>query len=97
MLSTEQLIHPDKYGRGDDPVTVRLPDLGPLLPTGARLLTRGDLGEFDTEQFLREGNGSERSERAAAGWGGSVFELWERPEGGEVLVAAWVCVQARWP
>ena len=90
VLSTEQLIHPDKYGSGDDPVTVRLPDLGALLPTGARRLTRGDLGEFDTEQFLREGNGSERSERAAAGWGGSAFELWELPEGGELLVAAWV-------
>ena len=90
VLSTEQLMHPEKYGSGDDPVTVRLPDLGRLLPTGARRLTRGDLGEFDTEQFLREGNGAGRSERAAAGWGGSAFELWELPEGGEVLVAAWV-------
>ncbi|HYN51270.1 MAG TPA: hypothetical protein VES62_10125, partial [Thermoleophilaceae bacterium] len=64
-------------------------DLGELLPEGAAELTRGDLGEFDTEQFLREGNGRERSERAAAGWGGSAFELWELPGGGEVLVAAW--------
>jgi hypothetical protein len=50
VLSTEQLMHPEKYGSGDDPVTVRLPDLGRLLPTGARRLTRGDLGEFDTER-----------------------------------------------
>jgi hypothetical protein len=88
VLSTEQLMHPEKYGSGDDPVTVRLPDLGDRLPPGKRL-TRGDLGEFDTEQFLREGNGRERSGRAAAGWGGSAFELWELSQGGEVLVAEW--------
>jgi hypothetical protein len=90
VLSSEQLIHPEKYDSNEKPVTVRLPDLGELLPEGATALTRGDLGEFDTEQFLREGNGRERSERAAAGWGGSAFELWELPGGGEVLVAAWV-------
>ncbi|HYN52739.1 MAG TPA: hypothetical protein VES62_17590, partial [Thermoleophilaceae bacterium] len=71
VLSSEQLIHPEKYDSNEKPVTVRLPDLGELLPEGAAELTRGDLGEFDTEQFLREGNGRERSERAAAGWGGS--------------------------
>ncbi len=89
VLSSEQLIHPEKYSSGERPASVRLPGLDELLPEGAERLTRGDLGEFDTEQFLREGNGRERSERAAAGWGGSAFELWGLPEGGEVLVAAW--------
>jgi hypothetical protein len=89
VLSSEQLMHPDKYDTNEKPVRVRRPDLAELLPEGATELTRGDLGEFDTEQFLREGNGRERSERAAAGWGGSAFELWELPGGGEVLVAVW--------
>lgn len=90
VLSSEQLMHPEKYDSDEKPVTVRLPDLAGLLPDGASELTRGDLGEFDSEQFLREGNGRERSGRAAAGWGGSAFELWELPGGGELLVAAWV-------
>ncbi len=89
VLSSEQLMHPEKYSSGERPAIVRLPGLDGLLPDGARRLTRGDLGEFDTEQFLRDGNGRERSERAAAGWGGSAFELWGLPEGGEVLVAVW--------
>lgn len=89
VLSSEQLMHPEKYSSGEAPVGVRLPDYRELLPAGATELTRGDLGEFDTEQFLREGNGRERSERAAAGWGGSAFELWALPRGGELLVAAW--------
>lgn len=90
VLSSEQLMHPEKYENAEAPVTVRLPDYRKkLLPAGTTELTRGDLGEFDTEQFLRAGNGRKRSERAAAGWGGSAFELWEFPDGGELLVAAW--------
>jgi len=89
VLSSEQLMHPEKYENAEAPVAVRLPDYRKLLPAGTTQLTGGDLGEFDTEQFLREGNGRERSERAAAGWGGSAFELWELPDGGELLVAAW--------
>ena len=89
VLSTEQLMHPEKYARGERPLRVRLPDYRDLLPEGASELARGDLGEFDTEQFLREGNGRERSERAAAGWGGSAFELWGLPAGGELLAVTW--------
>jgi hypothetical protein len=68
---------------------VRLRGVRAALPSGARVVARGDLGEFDTEQFLRDANGRRRSEEAAAGWGGSAFELWRLPDGGDVLVMAW--------
>jgi hypothetical protein len=87
--STEQIIHPEKYDAGERPVRVRLRGYRPALPAGARLVYEGDLGEFDTEQFLREGNGSERSERAAAGWGGGSFAVWRLRGGDDLLVMGW--------
>lgn len=88
-VSSEQIMHPRKYEAGEGPVRVRLRGVRASLPAGARLETRGDLGEFDTEQFLRDANGRRRSEEAAAGWGGSAFELWRLPGGGDVLAIAW--------
>jgi hypothetical protein len=88
-VSTEQIIHPRKYDAGERPVRVRLSRYRSELPKGARVVERGDLGEFDTAQFLHDANGRERSEEAAAGWGGSTFELWRLPGGGDLLAMAW--------
>jgi hypothetical protein len=88
-VSSEQIMHPRKYELGERPVRVRLRGHRAELPKGARVVGRGDLGEFDTEQFLRNANGRGRSEEAAAGWGGSAFELWRLPGGEEALVMAW--------
>ncbi len=82
-------MHPRKYEAGERPVRVRLRGVRAALPSGARVVARGDLGEFDTAQFLRDANGRRRSEEAAAGWGGSAFELWRLPGGGDVLVMGW--------
>ena len=70
LLSSEQVLHPVKYEQRERPVPMRLPRLRGALPAGARTRLRGDLGEFDTDQFLREANGEELSAAAAAGWGG---------------------------
>jgi hypothetical protein len=88
-VSSEQIMHPRKYESGEPPLRVELSGFRTALPAGARLEARGDLGEFDTEQFLRDANGRPRSEEAAAGWGGSAFELWRLPAGGVVLMMGW--------
>jgi hypothetical protein len=88
-VSSEQIMHPRKYEAGEGPVRVRLRGVAAALPGGARVVARGDLGEFDTEQFLRDANGRRRSEEAAAGWGGSAFELWLLPNGDDLLAMAW--------
>jgi hypothetical protein len=87
--STEQIMHPQKYERPERPVRVRLPRYRGLLPDGARRIARGDLGEFDTGQVLVDANGREAAEEAAAGWGGSTFELWRLPGDEYVLVIGW--------
>jgi hypothetical protein len=70
-VSTEQVMHPAKYDAHERPVRVVV-----AAPRGARLVERGDFGEFDTEQLLRAANGRARAARAAAGWGGGGFALW---------------------
>jgi hypothetical protein len=87
--STEQVMHPEKYAAQERPLPVRVGDYRDALPAGARVVARGDLGEFDTAQFLREGNGRRRAERAAAGWGGSRLTLWRLPDSGDALVMSW--------
>ena len=94
-VSSEQVMHPRKYEEGERPVRVRLRGVRAALPAGARVVARGDLGEFDTAQFLRDANGRRRSEEAAAGWGGSTFELWRLAGGGDVLVMGWAWDTAR--
>jgi hypothetical protein len=87
--STEQIMHPEKYERGERPVRVRLRGVRAELPDGARMAARGDIGEFDTAQFLHDANGRTRAEEAAAGWGGSTFELWELADDEYVLAIGW--------
>jgi hypothetical protein len=86
--SSEQVLHPEKWHtRRDDPVVVRLPDLGPDLP-GYRKAAEGVMGELGIRSLLRAGLGAERAGAAAAGWGGDRFAVYEKEGGGQLV--AWV-------
>lgn len=86
--STEQILHPEKWhGRRDDPVVVRLPDLGAELP-GWRRAAEGELGELGLRVLLREGReDQDKAYAAAAGWGGDRFAVYEK---GRERIVAWV-------
>jgi hypothetical protein len=78
--STEQILHPEKWIRPDAPerVTMRL---APLLGPGWRRTGAGTWGELQTRELLSAG-GAPAADRAAAGWGGDRYELWQRPQSG---------------
>ncbi len=81
-------MHPEKYEAGERPragAPARPPE---ALPPGARAVAaRGDLGEFDTEQFLRDGERPPRARQpAAAGLGRERVRAVRLPGGGHVLV-----------
>lgn len=86
--SSEQILHPEKWHTlRDDPVLLIWPDLSLVLP-GARKLAEGQLGELGIRILLREANGDRSSsERAAAGWGGDRFAVYEK-DGRRLL--AWI-------
>ena len=88
--STEQVLHPEKWHtHRDDPVAIRLPDLGPDLP-GYRKAADGVMGELSVRSLLRQESPGDRGRAAAAaaGWGGDRFAVYEK-DGGERLLV-WV-------
>jgi hypothetical protein len=84
-VSTEQIMHPDKYLSGEAPQTVTLKD--DTVEANWKLLISRTLGEFYLRSYLAtEIPGSDAS-KAAAGWGGDQFHLYYDAASDEV---AWV-------
>jgi len=85
-LSTEQVIHPEKYLlKPDIPTDV---DLGTLNPgKDWKEVTRNVVGEMQTAVLLKAHSGKE----AAAGWDGDQFVTFEGPDGklGLVWASTW--------
>jgi hypothetical protein len=91
--STEQIMHPDKYFAGEAPQELTLPDVRNLLGANWKKLDYDVNGEWSLyltlDQFL---NSPAESKRAAAGWGGDRYAVYEGTKPGEVLItqlAAW--------
>lgn len=72
-VSTEQVLHPDKYLHFERPLHVSIGRLG--LGRAWRRTARGVMGEADTSELLRLGSPS-LAAGAATGWGGARYELW---------------------
>jgi len=81
--STEQIMHPDRYEREDNPVNVRFTDSVPGSYEDV-------LGEFDIRLLMQELTGRKASDAALPlGWGGDRFRL-DEGNGGPALV--WISV-----
>ena len=84
-LSTEQILHLDKYDAREPPVKITLPDVAAALGPGWKRLDSDVSGEAGyqviLDQFLMA---PAESRRAAAGWGGDRYDIYER--GGQAVV-----------
>jgi hypothetical protein len=82
-VSTEQILHPEKYTAGEAPVAVTLPaDLATRLGTGWIVPLQDTFGELQLGIWLREaGVVAAAATTAAAGWGGDRFAVMEGPNG----------------
>jgi len=76
-LSTEVILHPERYGR-DAPISVSFPDLSCELGTGWSEVRSNVLGELVIRILLSEKLTGARSAKAAEGWGGDFYRLYER-------------------
>ncbi len=83
--SSEQILHLDKYDAREPPVRITLPDVAARLGRGWTRLDSDVSGEAGyqviLDQFLLA---PAESRRAAAGWGGDRFDVYERS--GEAVV-----------
>ena len=89
-LSTEQVLHPRKHrgAKRDLPQVLTLPDLKPWLGERTRPATSNTLGELFT-RILLEGRPASRSRarRAARGWDGDRYVLYETSPGRGAVLA----------
>ncbi len=72
-LSTEQILHPEKYETYEMPVSVEVP----LLP-GWEQIDADVLGEALLGTILRQHIGIQKAADAAEGWGGDAYGYYER-------------------
>ena len=94
-VSTEQIIHPEKYSVGETPITVALPDLIEEFGPGWVEISNNVMGEFILKTYLEEqakddAVDPDAAAASAAGWGGDRFTILEGPSGGKFLT--WLIV-----
>jgi len=87
-VSTEQILHPEKYAAGETYAELADPadaarDGGPL--DGWRLLRSNALGELQWRIVFTEHGQGDIAELLAAGWDGDRYAVFERD--GEILMA----------
>jgi hypothetical protein len=91
-LSTEQILHPEKYEAGEAPREVQL-DEDAFTENNWKSVTSTPLGEVGVRGLLLAGVKEKEATRAAAGWGGDRAFLFERA--GSVSLFVWKTVWDR--
>lgn len=86
--STEQVLHPEKYFAREAPVRVSLPDVRGLLGLTWKRIDYDVNGEWSYYLILDEYlNAPAESKRAAAGWAGDRYEIYEGAKPGDLFIA----------
>ena len=85
-VSTEQVLHPELYLEGHQPVDVAAPAHWALLNLGWQLVDENTVGEFFLRIFLDEEMSPFTASRAAAGWSGDRYLLFT-DAGGRLALA----------
>jgi hypothetical protein len=83
-VSSQQILHPEKYFAGVKPTEPNLPD--PKLPHGYKGLVGGSLGELEHGILLEQYSGKKRAADLAPHWKGSTFALMENKKAGRVVL-----------
>lgn len=84
-VSSEQVMHPEKYLAGEAPTPVNLPDLGPVLGNDWREIDQDVLGEAGFLVWLVDRVDQLTASNGAAGWDGDRYTLWVDPAGRPLL------------
>jgi hypothetical protein len=86
-LSTEQIMHPDKYiTNRDNPRPVPLPDISGSLGPKWQLINSDTMGEFDVRSWFDQYGGLITARDTAAGWGGNTIQYYQGPGKNNVVV-----------
>jgi len=92
-LSTEHILHPERYEADDNPIQVPRPALTDTLGSGWREVERNVMGEWYTYLILAYGEAEgarlseSRASRAAEGWGGDSYVVYRRDADNQMVLA----------
>lgn len=96
-LSTEHILHPERYERGDNPIVLARPALTDTLGAGWRFMEASVNGEWGTFLILAYGVDEDarlsenEAETAAEGWGGDDYVAYFNEARNEIVLAQhWV-------
>jgi hypothetical protein len=91
-VSTEQILHPEKYLDGEKPSALELPDLSDSLGSDWKQLDDSMFGEFDVYNYVltsleeREEDAERAATYAADGWGGGRIAIYSTDDPSRVLI-----------
>ena len=95
-VSTEQILHPEKYAQREAPIPIELPYAVAFLSEEWAEVDVDVMGEFFLRTYLETRAGQDQfglnlAESAAAGWGGDKYSLMRGPAGQYALasIIAW--------
>ena len=90
-ISTEQILHPEKYYDGEEPRRAPVPNIADGLGQGWVQVAANVMGEFLIRTYLEEHLDAIQAADAAEGWGGDRYALISGPAGERLLVSfvAW--------
>ena len=88
--STEQILHPERYAEGDEPISVNIVNVAEPLGDEWTQLGQDTFGELRLVSFLETGLAINEAVQAAEGWGGDRYSLLKGPDDESLVV--WLTV-----
>ena len=85
-ISTEQVMHPEKYFDGEEPRRAPVPNIADDMGRGWTQVNANVMGEFLIRTYLEEHIDQVQAAEAAAGWGGDRYSLLSGPAGERLVV-----------
>src|SRR5205814_9775264 len=73
--STSQILHPEKYRAGQQPIRPDLPDLEAMLGSGWSEIDDDNLGELDLRTLIEQYVDRPTADRVMARWAGDHYKL----------------------
>jgi hypothetical protein len=89
-VSTEQVLHPERYAQADVPSLVSLPELPELSAAGYELVREDTLGELEMSVYFGQGVSEDEAKRAADGWDGDRIRVYRAQNAPSAVV--WLSV-----
>lgn len=79
-VSTQQIMEPEFYLKGVGPAKVTLPDWKGLVPADWKFLEENVMGQFGTEEVLKQFLDQPRAEQLSPAWDGDRYAVFEDPQ-----------------